>query len=96
MTPAEAIAAAEQAEAETAYRNQLAREIAAAAYQRGLSDGYVRAIEDVKAVQHGAVRDAELETARWGPAGREHFAEPRPGDFPGRRTPEPERELEAG
>jgi hypothetical protein len=96
MTPAEAIAAAEQAEAETAYRNQLAREMAAAAYERGLSDGYVRAIEDVKAVQHGAVRDAGIEAARWGSGGRAHFADPRPGDYPGRPRPEPETELEAG
>ena len=39
---------------------------------------------------------AELEVKRWGPGGREHFADPRPGDFPGRATaePEPETELE--
>jgi hypothetical protein len=97
MTRAEAIAAAEQAQAETAYRNQLAREMAAAGYERGLAAGYVRAIEDVKAYQHGLVRAAEIEAARWGPGGREHFADPRPGDFPGRgATPEPEREAEAG
>jgi hypothetical protein len=98
MTPAEAIEAAEQAEAETAYRNQLAREMAAAAYERGLSDGYVRAIEDVKAAQHGIARDAGLEIERYGPGGREHFGDPRPGDYPGRaaRPPEPEPELEAG
>jgi len=96
MTPREAIEAAELAEAETAYRLRLAREMAAAAYERGLNDGYVRAIQDVKAVQHGIVRDAELEAARWGPGGREHFADPRPGDFRGRgaRQPEPEPELE--
>ena len=35
---------------------------------------------------------AELEERRWGPGGREHFADARPGDFPGRdaRQPEPE------
>ena len=27
---------------------------------------------------------AELEEKRWGPGGREHFADPRPGDYPGR------------
>lgn len=27
---------------------------------------------------------AELERRRWGAAGREHFADPRPGDYPGR------------
>ncbi len=98
MTPAEAIEAAELAEAEIRYRNQLAREMAAAAYERGQVDGYLRAIADVKAVQHGLVLDAELEVRRWGPGGREHFADPRPGDFPGRagRQPEAEPELEAG
>jgi hypothetical protein len=25
----------------------------------------------------------ELERRRWGPGGREHFGDPRPGDFPG-------------
>jgi hypothetical protein len=98
VTPAEAIEAAELSEAETAYRLQFARETAAAAYERGLGDGYVRAIEDVKALQHGMVRDAEIEAARWGAGGREHFADPRPGDFLGKREPEPEleRELEVG
>ena len=88
MTSEEAIDAAELAEAETAYRNQLAREMAeqaaATAYERGAADGYAHAIADVKAAQHGLVRDAELETRRWGPGGRAHFADPRPGDFPGR------------
>lgn len=41
-------------------------------------------------------RDAELEAERWGPGGREHFGDPRPGDFPGRARLEAERELEAG
>lgn len=26
----------------------------------------------------------ELEQRRWGPRGREHFGDPRPGDYPGR------------
>lgn len=96
MTPAEAIEAAEVAEAETRYRNQLAREMAEAAYERGRVDGYLQAVADVKAAQHGIVRDAELETRRWGLGGREAFSDPRPGDFPGRRQPEPEPQLEAG
>jgi hypothetical protein len=97
MTPAEAIEAAELAEAEIRYRFQLAREMAEAAYERGQADGYLRAVAEVKAVQHGLVLDAELEERRWGPGGRAHFADPRPGDFPGRpahREPEPEPELE--
>ena len=28
---------------------------------------------------------AEIEERRWGPEGREHFGDPRPGDYPGRR-----------
>ena len=97
MTPAEAIAAADLIEAETAYRWRLARETGAREYERGLADGYVRAIADVKAVQHGLVLDAELEALRWGAGGRAHFADPRPGDYPGRGRPEaePEPELEA-
>jgi hypothetical protein len=38
---------------------------------------------------------AEIDERRWGPGGREHFADPRPGDFPGRPSAEPEQELEA-
>ena len=94
MTPAEAIEAAELAGAEIRYRNELASEMAAAAYERGRADGYVQAAADIKAVQHGLVLDAELEARRWGPGGRAHFADPRPGDFPGRCEAEPE--LEAG
>jgi hypothetical protein len=97
MTPAEAIEAAELAEAEIRYRNELAREMAAAEYERGDVDGYLRAVADMKAAQQGLVRDAELEARRYGPGGREHFADVRPGDFPGRgghREPEPQ--LEAG
>ena len=95
MTPAEAIAAAELAEAESRYRNELAREMAAAAFERGQLVGRVQAAADIKTVQHGLVLDAEMEGRRWGPGGRAHFADPRPGDFPGRKQPEPECELEA-
>ena len=94
MTPAEAIEAAELAEAEIRYRNQLAREMYAAGRRDAEAAGYVRAIADVKAAQHGLVRDAEIEARRWGPGGRAHFADPRPGDFPGRQ-PKPQPELEA-
>ena len=43
---------------------------------------------------------AELEERRWGPGGRAHFADPRPGDYPGRGAqaeaePELEPELDA-
>jgi len=95
MTPAEAIEAAELAGAEVRYRNVLAREMSAREYERGVVEGYVQAAADLKALQHGLVLDAELEARRWGPGGRAHFADPRPGDFPGRKQPEPEWEREA-
>jgi hypothetical protein len=101
VTPQEAIEAAELMEAEAAYRNQAAREMtasaAAAGYERGLAEGYMLAVADFKAFQHAEVRDAELETLRWGPEGRAHFGDPRPGDYPGRHPgsePEAEPELE--
>jgi len=68
--------------------------MAEAAYERGHADGYVRAVADFKAVQHGIVRDAELDARRWGPGGREHFADARPGDYPGRARREAELEAE--
>src|SRR4051794_27447225 len=109
MTPRDAIEAAEQAEAETAYRNQLGREM----YQAGHTDGYRAGYEAARGQREADAaawwRDhgrslterpthAELEEQRWGPGGRAHFADPRPSDFPGRRTqlqPEPETEMEA-
>jgi hypothetical protein len=95
VTPAEAIEAAELAEAEIRYRHQTAREMAEAAYERGQVDGYLRAVADVKALQHGMVLDAELEARRWGPGGRAHFADARPGDYPGRGArPQAETGLE--
>jgi hypothetical protein len=50
--------------------------------------------------QHGAARrcpicQRELEERRLGPGGRSHFADPRPGDFPGRKQ-EAEKEAKAG
>jgi len=95
VTPEAAIEAAEMVELEARYRDQVAREAANAAYERGRTDGYLQAVADVKAAQHGIVRDAELETRRWGPGGREHFADPRPGDFLGRGAREPELEPKA-
>ena len=95
MTPAEAIAAADLIEAETAYRLQLAREM----YQRGRHDAEAEQAEAwhrlAAPVAHG-IAYAELEERRWGPGGRAHFADPRPGDFPGHCRREPEPELEAG
>jgi hypothetical protein len=104
MTPREAIEAADMAETETAYRSQLGREM----YQDGRADGYQAGYRQAEADQAArwsqaarvaaGASDAELEERRWGPGGRAHFADPRPGDFPGRGTqahPEPEAEMEA-
>jgi hypothetical protein len=100
VNPREAIEAAELAEAETAYRHQLAREM----YQAGRRDAEAemarRWSQIARPVAHG-ISHAELEERRWGPGGRAHFADPRPGDFPGRAAKpqarrEAQREMEAG
>ena len=108
MTPAEAIAAADLIEAETAYRLQLAREMYQAGQRAGFEVGYRQANADDAArwaeiappVARG-ISHAELEERRWGPGGRAHFADPRPGDFPGRAAKpqaqqEAQQEMEAG
>lgn len=58
------------------------------AYETGFYDGCM----SLKKAQHDAVELTELEVARWGPGGREHFADPRPGD----RTEAPVRLPSAG
>ena len=104
MTPRDAIEAAELIEAETAYRIQTGREMYQAGHGDGYQAGYRQAEADQAARWNQATRPgggpshAELEEQRWGPGGRAHFADPRPGDFPGRVTrpqPEPENEMEA-
>ena len=95
MTPEAAIEAAELAERETAYRNQLAE-----MYEAGRRDakrtwpaGGAAARPAARGLSH-----TELEARRWGPGGRAQFAAPRPGDFPGRAPqpePQPEPEPEA-
>jgi hypothetical protein len=106
VNPWDAIEAAELAEAETAYRRQLAREMYLAGQRAGFQAGYRQAEADEAArwaeiarpVARG-ISHAELEQRRWGPGGRAHFADRRPGDFPGRGAKphaETEREMEAG
>lgn len=96
MTPEEAIEAAELAEAEERYRHQLGREM----YEAGRRDAEMAAALRYEGLTRPADEAiAALDDRRWGPGGRAHFADPRPGDFPGRvpqqRQPEPEPELEA-
>ena len=102
MSPDEAIEAANAIEAETRYRSQLAREMYQAGHADGYRAGYRQADTDQAArwnqiarAATGGPAHAELEERRWGPGGREHFADPRPGDFPGRGAqPRPESETE--
>jgi hypothetical protein len=98
VTPADAIEAAGLAGAETRYRNQLAREMFEAGRQAAEADMAERWARVTAPVVRGRSH-AELDERRWGPGGRAHFADPRPGDFPGRaaeREPEAEPELETG
>lgn len=98
VTPEEALAAAEAVETETAYWLRLARQAYEAGRQAGFEAGYQQAEADQAArwtqtarAAAGGPAYAELEERRWGPGGRAHFADPRPGDFPGRGTqPRPE------
>jgi hypothetical protein len=99
MTPREAIEAAELAEAETAYRLQLAREMYRAGYAQAEADMAARWNTIARAAISGP-SFAELEERRWGPGGRGRFAGPRPGDAPGpaaeqetHAEPEPELEI---
>ena len=98
MTPGEAIEAAELAEAETRYRNQLGREMFAAGRAAAEAEMAERWNRIAAPAARAGADFAELEARRWGPGGREHFADPRPGDYPGRipaqRQPEPEAEVE--
>jgi hypothetical protein len=100
MTPEHAIQAAELAEAETTYRLHLAREMYQVGYAAAEADMARHWAQITRPVAHG-ISHAELEERRWGPGGRAHFADPRPGDFPGRGAraqpkPDAEREMEAG
>lgn len=55
-------------------------------YADGARDGYERGARLLEATWPAIVRQlggpslAELELLRWGPGGREHFGDPRPGD----------------
>ena len=96
MTEAEAIEAAELAAAEIRYRNQGGR----AMYEAGRRDAEAEMAAQwsrVTAPVRGPDLD-EIAARRWGPGGRAHFGDPRPGDYPGRapspRQPEPGPEPE--
>jgi hypothetical protein len=90
----DAIELAESIAAEAELRDRVARD----AYERGRADGlregYARAVADWKVTvgaDLGGLAHSELQRRRWGPGGREHFGDPRPGDF----TPRSRREAAA-
>ena len=92
MTPAEAIEAADLAEAEIRYRNQVGRLM----YEAGRRDAEAAMAAQwsrITAATRGPDLD-ELEGRRWGPGGRAHFGAARPIDYPGRAAQQ-EAELEA-
>lgn len=97
----DAIREAERGQAETAYRLQLGREMYAAGHSAGFDAGYQRACADMDARWNQIARPvvsgisyAELEERRYGPGGREHVADPQPGDYTGGPVPHPEIEQE--
>ncbi len=75
--------------AEQAGYNRGRRDGWRAGYRRGREDearawksALAPAVDEIRRLGSGPSL-AELEVARWGPGGRAHFADPRPGDFPG-------------
>ena len=99
MTPADAIAPAELAEREMAYRLQFAREMFKAG-RRAAEAETGRRWQQIAGAAVSGPAHAEIGERRWGPGGKEHFADARPGGFPGRAAqaeaePGPEPELEA-
>jgi hypothetical protein len=91
---AELLAALPDPLAELKYRRLLCLEAYDAGYELGVEDGRRQALGEEADWRRGTAaltRDAlagrpfaDLELLRWGPRGREHFADPRPDDFPGR------------
>jgi len=72
-------------------------DIARQAYLAGREAAEAEMAERWNEIARAAVNgptDTELEQLRYGPGGRAHFADPRPGDFPGRQ-PEHDKEAEA-
>lgn len=65
----------------------LARKWAREAYQRGRADGVeegrLEVVAELKTTDREVKAAFELEIKRWGPGGRAHFGDRRPGDFCG-------------
>jgi hypothetical protein len=68
-----------------------AEQAAAVAYEEGIERGRQLQAAELERLWHiaadpiarGGAKRAELELRRWGPGGREHFGDPRPGDRKG-------------
>jgi hypothetical protein len=91
MTPEEVFERADEIVTETRYRIEFAKEARRAGFEAGRRSAFA---EMARAWEHCAKAVTEpVNERRWGPGGRAHFADPRPGDFPGRNA---ETELEAG
>ena len=79
--------------AEMAFWRRLCAEARTEGYEAGFRDGYERGARLLEAGWPAIVAPvlpnrpdhAELEARRWGPGGREHFGDRRPGDYPGRQ-----------
>ena len=52
---------------------------AAERYEEGFTDGFGA----LKRLQHDLVSEIRSEERMWGPGGRAHYADPRPGDYAG-------------
>jgi hypothetical protein len=79
-------------EADRRYWRQMTSEACRRAFEAGVARGRelegterdAAWIEIARPAARGGPSFADLELKRWGPAGREHFGDPKPGDFPGR------------
>jgi hypothetical protein len=91
MTREEILARADEITAETSCGIQFAREARHAGFEVGRRFAFA---EMARAWAHAAKAVTEpVDEWRWGPGGRAHFADPRPGNFPGRNA---ETEMEEG
>jgi len=92
-TRAEVLAEADRITRRSLWELAWARWHGRAEYERGWRDGYEQAAADLerdwqeiaKPTAERLIRDHGLMARRWGPGGREHFGDPRPGDrYPAR------------
>ena len=91
MTPAELLALSDERDLARRLRHGFWAEGYRAGRERGWREGYEQARAEQEADWHeiaspvarGGPSHAELERRRYGPGGRKHFADPRPGDYLG-------------